>query len=568
MLLEVLSNPIVAMILLLGALVFFHELGHYLVAKFCGVGVETFSIGFGPKLFSFKYHDTVYQIAAIPLGGFVKLAGAVSTEDIPKKFRGKEFYKSSLWARAAILFAGPLANFILAAAIHSVFASSGIEHIAAVVGSVRKESPALKSGLEPGDKIIKIASKTITKWSEMQAIVSASANKPLVMQVERKDKILTLNITPQASGTKQSWNPNSNGRGQIGVGFGEIAPVLTVLSPKSKAYFHGFRTGDLLKEVRYQSSKVEIKTWGDFTKTLQEVSKQNDLVVSFVIERILSKKSSDKVILEVNSNNFKLFKDQDYFKVKSLLRNNFGIVDSELTIESVGEKLQKHLQQNDVVLYLNSLAINDIYDLSKFFRTNNKPFANVTISRQGQTITKEIPLKAVEQQEPEGKRIYYVLDAQFVPKRIYPDPVVERYDSYAEALVYGVSKTKEQSAMILKSLVDLFSGSLSVKSLGGPIMIAKVAGDSVKAGWEVFFATMAIISVNLGVVNLFPIPVLDGGQLVLVFCEALRRKPLSIAFVENFQKLGFVMLLSLIILSTYNDLSRFWSSILQGVIGN
>jgi regulator of sigma E protease len=121
---------------------------------------------------------------------------------------------------------------------------------------------------------------------------------------------------------------------------------------------------------------------------------------------------------------------------------------------------------------------------------------------------------------------------------------------------------------MVTGLWQIITGAVPVKSLGGPIMIAKVAGDSAKAGWLAFVASMAIISINLGLVNLFPIPLLDGGQLLLLGAEAMKRKPIEEATIENFQKLGFVMVLSLVVLALYNDLSRFWGSIVGSIIGS
>ena len=123
----------------------------------------------------------------------------------------------------------------------------------------------------------------------------------------------------------------------------------------------------------------------------------------------------------------------------------------------------------------------------------------------------------------------------------------------------------EKSTMIVNAIAGLISGNLPLKALGGPVFIAKVAGDAAQEGWLVFFSTMAMISINLGVMNLFPIPALDGGQLLIVIGEVIRRKPLSEIAIENIQKVGFVMILGLIVLATYNDLSRFWSSMLKSI---
>jgi regulator of sigma E protease len=130
----------------------------------------------------------------------------------------------------------------------------------------------------------------------------------------------------------------------------------------------------------------------------------------------------------------------------------------------------------------------------------------------------------------------------------------------------AVDEAYVQTSMMVTSLWQIITGAAPVKALGGPMMIAKVASDSAKAGWLAFLATMAVISINLGLVNLFPIPILDGGQLVLLAAEGVKRSPIEESTIENFQKIGFVIVMSLVVLALYNDLSRFWSSMIRSIV--
>ena len=148
-----------------------------------------------------------------------------------------------------------------------------------------------------------------------------------------------------------------------------------------------------------------------------------------------------------------------------------------------------------------------------------------------------------------------------------PEPYIEKYDSFFSAASYGIKETAVNSGAIIGGIWGLITGTLPLKALGGPMLIAKVAGDAAEAGFQAFFTAMAIISINLGVLNLFPIPALDGGQLLLVGAEAVRRRPLNEAAIENFQKVGFVMIMALVVLATYNDLSRFWGAMLKQMSG-
>jgi regulator of sigma E protease len=170
-------------------------------------------------------------------------------------------------------------------------------------------------------------------------------------------------------------------------------------------------------------------------------------------------------------------------------------------------------------------------------------------------------------QKPEGKATVYQLPVMFWGQPEDPPMLIEKYSNPFEALGYGVRETVAQTGELVKNVTSLITGDIPLKALGGPMLIAKVAGDSAKRGWQTFLGAMALISVNLGLLNLFPIPVLDGGQLVLMGVEGAKRGPLKEASIENFQKVGFAMILALVVLATYNDLSRFWKSMLESVVG-
>jgi regulator of sigma E protease len=195
------------------------------------------------------------------------------------------------------------------------------------------------------------------------------------------------------------------------------------------------------------------------------------------------------------------------------------------------------------------------------------PQIKLSVMRDYQQVDVTASLKPVEVQAPEGLITIYILDAAMLGQTSLPEFETLREFNPVTAAGLAVKEAYDQTSLMVIGLWQIVTGAVPIKSLGGPIMIAKVAGDSAKAGWMTFLASMAVISINLGLVNLFPIPLLDGGQLVLLGVEAVKRSPLEEGTVENFQKLGFVMVMSLVILALYNDLSRFWSSILGSVIG-
>jgi regulator of sigma E protease len=258
-------------------------------------------------------------------------------------------------------------------------------------------------------------------------------------------------------------------------------------------------------------------------------------------------------------------KDLDESQLKVSLASALGLIDSQLTIAQVEPPASTSLRVNDRIVLWNGEKLLDLYDLYQRLSDNKQPTTLVTVIRDFQELEVEVTLKPVDLQKASGLEVGYSLPVLFWGNLVQPDPYVEVYEGPLQGLLYGIKTTLSQSALVAQSIWGLLSGEVPLKALGGPILIAKVAGDSAKMGWMAFVTSMALISINLAVINLFPIPVLDGGQLVMVGAEAVRRRPLSERAMENYQKIGFVMVMALVILATYNDLSRFWRAMLSGV---
>jgi regulator of sigma E protease len=570
---EFLSHPIIAVMVLLGILVFVHELGHYLVAKFFGVGVETFSIGFGPRILSFTYGKTLYQIAAIPLGGFVKLAGMSSYEEVPSAFKGQEMYKASLFARSLVLIAGPFANFILAICIYGLQGYIGIEKLAPVVGSVKIGSPASSAGLLPEDRILFVNNKAVRFWSDLRKEIGDSVEEKINLKIRRADKDISVDLVPSSVSRNDIFGKKQT-KGQIGIAYGMLSSVATFLGSQSSL---GIETGDKIKSIYYTDRgenkvSLQVKSWHGFLVNLAKACSNSSGDVEIVFEKDAGtvKKDSDIKKARISKQDIDKYfatKDLDYVDVRQIIESRYGLTNSQLTIGSIEQDFVTKLSPKDVIVNINDHPIDSIYSLSTYLENNKMQAVDIAVIRDGERISVATQLKKVEIQRPEGKDYVYVFDAPFLAELIYPDPVKEIYTNPFTALSFGCSTVWEQSKMMLSSLAMLVSGQLPMKSLGGPIMIAKVAGDSAKAGIQTFISSMAIISINLGIVNLFPIPILDGGQLVLLFFEGIKRRRLSLGFIENFQKIGFVCVLMLTILAMYNDLTRFWSSIIKEMTG-
>lgn len=558
---QILSHPIIAIVSLLGLLVLIHELGHFIVGKLFGIGVETFSIGMGPKLVHFTYKGTDFRISWLPLGGYVKFAGGISTEEVPERFRGKELYNASTIAQACTALAGPLANLLLAVLVYSFLGFKGIEHPASLIGHVRPESPAYLAGLKAGDKVVRINTKEIKNWNELQDAISAAPAQKIQIEVLRKEKHLNFDLTPE-SVMLEDMNGKQEARGRIGIGYGLLNPIISLVAGASPAREVKLETGLSIEKVNLGSQEFAIKTWEDWLDALSQAfaQKASSLTLSLLAtdnKKIQKSINTDLWYQKFTSPNPK----------PSQLSLALGLTDGQLTIATVEAPTDTILKSGDRILAFESKEVPDIFSLSEILQKNEKQHVEIKVSRGDEILPLQVDLKPVDIQKPAGKFTAYTLPVTFIGTLLAPEPAVEVYPNPIAAIEYGFRTTLEQSKMLVNVVGGLFSGKVPLKSLGGPILIAKVAGDSAKLGLQAFLTSLALISINLGILNLIPIPALDGGRLVIVGLEAIMRRRLKPAAIENFQKIGFVMLLSLVVLSTFNDLSRFWSSILKSLVG-
>lgn len=421
---------VLAFLVLIGVLVWFHELGHFLMAKLFGVKVEVFSIGFGPVLVSKRIGETEYRISALPLGGYVKLYGEEEEVKDPRAFSSKPN-----WQKILIAFAGPLFNFLLAVLLFAFLSFSNREVPAylfqkPVVGHVVENSIAHKLGIKEGDLILEINSRQVKSWKDVERVVLENTlGSSWTVKVLRDGKQVVLST--QASLTGAS-------------GFGaepELPPIIGRVVEGSPAHQVGLKAGDRIIRV----NQVEIKSWYELVKHVRA--------------------SPDKPLL--------------------------------LTVQ------------------------------------------------RGATVEEKTVVPKIDQRT--GVPVLGI--APYVEK-------AERNVSVSEALVEGLQRTYLLSLLSVKAIWSLLTGGLSIKTLGGPIAIAQLAGESAQQGLLPFIGMMAFISVQLAIFNLIPLPVLDGGLILLFLMESIRRKPFSPRFKELWLKTGYAIVIALAGFVLINDLLR------------
>ena len=274
------SSYVVPMVVLLGLLIFVHELGHFLVAKYFKVKVETFSLGFGPKLFKFKRGDTVYAISAIPLGGYVKMFGDDPTAEISAEDRQHSFTHKPVAQRIAVVLAGPLMNFMFAILLFMSIALIGEPTLSPVLGDIADSSPAAKAGFHSGDSVVAVNSNPVQSWEDMQHVIEHSGGQPVKFDVLREDgKKDTVQVVPKTipNPSVMSWDHSI---GEIeGLAAASRAPVIGISDPKAVAAAAGLVTGDLVTAI----NGIKITKWREFIREASAHAADGKL--QFTVER-------------------------------------------------------------------------------------------------------------------------------------------------------------------------------------------------------------------------------------------------------------------------------------------
>ncbi|GMR04903.1 MAG: RIP metalloprotease RseP [Thermodesulfobacteriota bacterium] len=428
-------TTLISFLIVLGLLIFIHELGHFAVAKLAGVGVEKFSLGFGPKIIGFTRGETEYMISLLPLGGYVKMVGESPDEEISPELREKSFtHKPVLW-RAAIVGAGPVMNLILAFVLLPVIFMMGTYIPAYLeqrpeVGYVIPDKPAAKAGIKKGDIIRSLDEKKVSNWEDLISSLSLTSKKTLKVDLERGGKTIETELKPVS---------DEAGMGDVGI-LPPMRPVIGGLSPGYPAREAGLEEGDVIVAVNGH----EITHWVE-------------------LEGLVSKDGSPKV--------FTIKRGDAVFKVKITPKAREGT--------------------------------------DRF-------------------------LIGVNRKEDRIFRSY----------------------GFVESVGKGFTSSVDMTWKLFVVIKGLVVGQYSLKTLGGPIMIAQVAGQAAKDSVADLLLLVAFLSLQLGIINLFPIPVLDGGHIMFFIYEAVKGKPMNERLMVIAQQIGIALIITLMILVTYNDIFR------------
>lgn len=540
-------SAIVPFIILLGILIFVHELGHFLVARWCGVRCEVFSLGFGKKLLTYKRGDTTYAISAIPLGGYVKMFGDTNTgTELSDEEKKVSFTHKTVWQRIAIVLAGPLMNFFFAIFIFFVVALIGEDVRKPIIGDVTNGSPAYEAGFRSGDTLLTINSNKITTWDDVRnTLESDSSNdKNLQFEVSRESD---GEIVPVKFVAKTIENPNVLSNKMYSADLAGIQPYSMGTSvgvlPNSLAAQLGIQSGDVIAKI----NNVEVKHWRHLDATLVNAG-QGPFTIH--LKRNVNDDKTEDLTVQVPA------KDGAHYSLSSL-----GLESSELYIGRVLEKspaMAAGLKVGDRIVSINGVELNKWEDvLGNIKSFNGTDAVKLVVRRGNETLDLAIVPEMSSQMTASGaEEKRYMIGISPFMNLAPPETFVLKTSNLGKALVRGTEKTWDFTVMTAMSFVRLFQAKISPKNIGGVISIGQAASETFKIGISQFLQMMAIISINLFILNLLPVPVLDGGHLVFYFIEVVKGAPLSMKKMEYAQRVGMFLLLFLMVFALFNDFTR------------
>ena len=581
-------------VLLVGALVLVHELGHFAAARALGVKVLTFSLGFGPTLFSFRGRETTYRVALLPFGGFVRLLEdprgsrrkderapeskpssrrtSTSADELSDEDRLRTFQAQSLGRRALIALAGPTMNIVVPLFLFfAVFLDAG-KVVPPVIGVVVAGSRA-EGALHAGDRVLSIDGEAVSTYAEMQEKITKNPEKRLVFRVARvvdgagqksHEEAFEVAVTPRSVTETRDFGRTVT-VGRIGVGPSPLAAVIGVRNAKSPAYRAGLRTFDVVTHV----AGVPTPRFLDLEKKLRD-NGGAAVPIDFLRPRSFPWPDGGAPFAELavyEAHVAVLAPDPPSGGEGDGLARA-GLENGDLYVASVDEgssEWRAGLRSGDRVVALDGTPVDSWPSFVEDLLAGEGKTRELTWSRDGRTMTGLLRVRKEEWIDAGGQHVerYVFRSTHWTPT--VPQPLVDDPHPVRDAIRDAFDETASVVRFLVTGAVRLVQGRLTVQAISGPLTIYDVAGRAGARGARDFLWVMALISINLGLLNLLPIPTLDGGQLLFLVIEALTRKPIPLRVREVMSIAGLSLLMLLMAVAIRNDVGKHWDLLMGPV---
>ena len=550
-------------IILISSLIFVHELGHFLFAKAFGVKVLTFSLGFGPKVLRLRGRETEYCISLIPLGGYVRMLEAAKSDVVLPEDRKRTFESLPIYKRIVIVLAGPAMNLIFPVLLYfAVFVGDG-PFLPPTVGVVLPGHPAAGK-LLPGDRIMSVEGEEVATFDEVKRIITKSPGKLLHFKVFRDNRHVDVEVTSEDTVERRDLDITER-VGSVGIQPSAPSAVIGVPNPESPAYRAGLRTFDIVTNV----GGVPVRRFNDLSQAFNDNAGET-MPITYL--RPISVPNAlgglaDVAVMEAGV----VALTPDAAGTSLFERTGLELADLYAAIvPEDGYFFKAGLRPGDKVLKLDEepVAAWSTFRERVLAQPDRPHRIEYQAARDGMVRSGTFQVRREDFTDDHGQSFSrYVLQIQhWVP--LAPEERVEHSSPLRYALTKAVEETADVTHFVMVSIVRLIEGRISLKSLSGPITIYEVAGEEGRKGADHFIWVMALISINLGLFNLLPIPVLDGGHLLFFVIEGLLRRPLPLRMRELAHVVGMAILVGLTLLAFKNDLEKRWDADAQAAKGS
>lgn len=588
-----------------------HELGHMIVAKLCGVKVHTFSIGFGRPLWSFQYGETEYRVAMLPLGGYVRLHGmerefgevdphdetaqrsatssvvseATERDESDDPDAGRALQDKAPWMRVLIFSAGPVMNLLLPFALLPplfYWSTAYDEVVDSSMGSIDEGLPAYRAGLREGDRIISIDQEPVYAFWQIQARVNSfeEGDAPLKVKVDRptEDAPIDVELIPERVASTERMIKLVRRPPRIGYQPAALAPDYVSSDPRGVFTQAGGQRFDRVLEV----GGSPIDQHSEFVAALgaqlaERTATQPDHLGSLLVKVQRSTSLDDRWrflrhshVVELSLDLSLLQKRLEELKTLQLDRPSsliraLGVRQASACVSSINPNSAAAavLKVGDCLLEVDGSR----HSLAVFFdqRLRHQPELpkKLIVLREGAEQPLELALREEVQNDPLAGEVRFwqlglTLLGQSRLGALLPPESVANQERWSFAWAQTKRRVSDELSRSIHSLTGLFSGEVSPTQLSGPITIFYLAGRQAEAGWEAFIHLMVLISLSIALLNLLPIPGLDGGHIMFAGLEMIARRPLPARLRAHIQMVGVLMILALILFALGNDVMRMW----------